>query len=67
MLYPTDPLGIAADRARRFQDDAAAERLRRPSRVRHAFASSLRGLADRVEPVAQPAAPLSSARPARQC
>ncbi len=43
-------LAMADERGRRLRAEAAAERLRGRSRVRHALADSLRRAADRLEP-----------------
>ena len=47
---PRDALALSAQRANQRQAEAAAERLREPSKVRRAFALALRRAADRVDP-----------------
>jgi hypothetical protein len=42
---------ITEERRQRRLDEAAAERLRQPSSLRHTFAALLRRTADRLEPV----------------
>ena len=48
---PRDALALSAQRARDLHEQAAAERLREPSRLRRALALSLRRTADRLDPV----------------
>ena len=45
-----DGLVLAHERTRRLRAEAAAERLRAPSALRHGVAVLLRGAANRVEP-----------------
>ncbi len=47
---PRDTLALYAQRARDLHAQAAAERLREPSRLRRALALSLRRTADRLDP-----------------
>jgi hypothetical protein len=47
---PLDELALVSERARRFQEDAAAERFRRSTGTRRALAGSLRRLAARLDP-----------------
>ena len=45
-----DQLALADERGRRLQAEAAAERMSAPSRPRRALASSLRRVANRLDP-----------------
>jgi hypothetical protein len=47
---PADGLAEIRERGRLLRAEAAAERLRAPSRTRRALAASLRYAADRVDP-----------------
>lgn len=47
---PRDTLALSAQRASQLRAEAAAERMREPSRLRRALALSLRLAADRLDP-----------------
>ena len=48
--HPRDTLALSAQRAIRLHAEAAAERMREPSKLRRALALSLRRAADRLDP-----------------
>lgn len=50
ITHPFDALAIAGDHGRRLHEEAAAERVRRAVGTRRALATSLRRLADRLDP-----------------
>ena len=49
---PRDALVLAHEHVRHLRDEAAAERFRRTSRTRRTLATSLRRLADHLDPAA---------------
>ena len=49
-VHPHDALDLADDRGRRLREEAAAERVRRAGGTRRAVATSLRRLANRLDP-----------------
>jgi len=49
-MFSDDSLEVARERGRRLWAEAAAERLRAPSRTRHVLAAFLRRAADRLDP-----------------
>jgi hypothetical protein len=51
---PRDLLLVTREHSRHLRDEASAERLRRTTGTRRALASSLRQLADRIDPSLMP-------------